>query len=263
MKLILVAFGCVAVLALSGCVATNQQSRVDRDGSGASTHEHGLATRLETVKYDWKNYGITVSLYERESDSRWEMSVRDAQDVVVQATAERQAKVWAISECKCSTEEFIWIMNRSLTDFHKEKPEARLESVNIEMQLIRDLWGEILAGLNRRLSSLDGTKDMGLFDVPPEIEDEVRQVLNKSHTVATIRDLLQKNGMNVRGIYLGEQVMFKDTLSGQKWSEIANLPGIGVLDPGVVEFNLGESGTELDSIIGSTNSRRNAGCGKL
>jgi hypothetical protein len=167
------------------------------------------------------------------------VTVRDSWDIYEQCKDE--GKVWGLPASKCSQEEGLRLIDRSLTQFHTEKPDARIKYVAIEMQVIRDLWGEILAGASRRLSMLDGKKTQNRADVPSEVDDELRQVLSKSPTTVAIRTLLRRHGMNVRAMDVGQELTFKDSLAGRKWSDIATLPASGVLLPGVVEFDLGES----------------------
>jgi hypothetical protein len=145
-------------------------------------------------------------------------------------------------------EQCLEIIDQSLGRFHAEKPDARLESLNIEMQVSKELWGEILTGLSRRLSSLDGEKAPGRFDIPDEVGGEIRLVLEKSARTAAIKTLLRKHAIKVRGVHISQQVIFKDSLTGRKWADIAILPGVGVLGPGIVEFDLDSSRYPTGSI---------------
>ncbi len=236
MKSISLAFVCAALLAAGACTTTNHSHADSAKSSSVLQQDY---RRFESVAYDWEGYRIEVLFHRQARGSSWIMTVRDAWDIYDQSKEE--GKVWGISESKCSTKECLRMIDRSLSQFHTEKPEARLESVAIEMQVIRDLWGEILAGSSRRLSTLEGKKIQERSDVPSEIDDEIRQVLSKSPTTAAIKTLLREHGVKVRAVEIADQLLFKDSLAGQKWSDIANLPAAGVLMPGVIEFDLGES----------------------
>jgi hypothetical protein len=118
------------------------------------------------------------------------------------------------------------------------------------MHVVRDLWGEILTGLSQKLSPLNGKMKSPVFDsikgreagrepldIPDEVTDEIGQVLNRSQTTAAIKTLLRKHGINVQSVNIGVPLVFKDSLAGRKWSDIATLPDVGVLVPGVIEFD--------------------------
>lgn len=247
MKSISMTFVLATVLSVGGC-ATANHSQVDNKKSAASIVQQQGYRRFESVAYDWEGYRIEVLFHKQARAAPWIMTVRDAWDIYDQLKEE--GKVWGLSESKCSTEECLRMIDRSLSEFHTEKPDARLESVAVEMHVIRDLWREILAGASRRLSTLGGKKRQARSDVPSEIDDEIRQVFSKSPTTAAIKTLLRKHGIGVRGVDIAVQLLFKDSLAGRKWSEIANLPGVGVLVPGVVEFDLDESRMESATDVG-------------
>jgi hypothetical protein len=153
----------------------------------------------------------------------------------------REGKVWGLSECKCSKEELLGIVHRSLMDFGAEKPDAKLETLTLEMHVSKELWAEILAGVGGRLSTLEGGKASSLLDVPDEVEEETKAVLDRSATVWALKAILTEHGMSVEDVLIGEHLLFKDSLSGKKWSDIASLPGLGILVPGTVEFYIEES----------------------
>ena len=241
MKYITISFACLAALAISGCAgAIDHQSQAGNDHSQAPIGEQ-LHQRRETVAYNWQRYGIEVSFYRQAHESHWTMAVRDSHRVIDQALAAGEEKIWAISDSKCSTQDCLRIIDQSLRDFHAEKPNARLESVDIEMHIIKDLWGEILVGLHQGMASLGGEKSQDLFDIPPAVGIEVENVVNASATTVAIKRLLREHGINVGAIGISEYLLFKDSLSGRKWSDIATLPGIGIMAPGTIEFGVVES----------------------
>ena len=75
-------------------------------------------------------------------------------------------------------------------------------------------------------------------DVPPEVEQTLQTVVEKSPTSAAMRSLVRKYGMEMGVIAFSEHVMFRDSLTGRKWADIATLAGIGILAPGTTEFGL-------------------------
>lgn len=241
MKYISISFACLATLAISGCAsAIDHHSQVGNDHSQAPIGEQ-LHQRRETVAYNWRRYGIEVSFYRQAYESHWTMTIRDSHRIIDQALATGGEKIWALSDSKCSTQDCLRIIDQSLRDFNAEKPNARLESVDIEMHIIKDLWGEILVGLRQRMASLGGEKSQDLFDIPSVVGVEVDNVVNESATTVAIKSLLREHRMKVGAIGISEYLLFKDALSGRKWSEIATLPGIGIMAPGTIEFGVVES----------------------
>jgi hypothetical protein len=235
MKSTSIALTCAALLVISGCGGADHQSHGSKFVSGPPAGGKEVHRRLESIDYDWESYGIEVSFYREARDSSWIMTVRDAWDVWDQVT-KGEEKVWGPSVCKCSTEELLRIIDRSLVDFKGEKPDAKLDSLALEMQISKDLWTEMLDGLGRRLSKLDGKMGVGRIDLPDEVDEEIRCIVDKSPTTAAIKTILGKHGIRAEGIGITGPILFKDSLSGHKWSDIATLPGLGILVPGMVEF---------------------------
>jgi hypothetical protein len=218
--------------------ATDHSPRTDNGHDLILVGEQQLYQRRETITYTWNSYGVEVSFYRQDHDLLWTMAVRGSQSIMYEVLSAQGGKTWGLSDSKCSMQECLRIIDQSLKEFHAERPSAKLESVDVEMQIIKDLWAEISGGLHKRLLTLSGDKSPGRFDVPHEIEATVQEVVVKSPTTAAIRTLLQKYGMDMGVIAMSEHVMFKDSLTGRKWSDIANEAGIGILAPGTIEYGV-------------------------
>jgi hypothetical protein len=104
------------------------------------------------------------------------------------------------------------------------------------MHLVRDVWTGVLEGLRQRLATLEGEKRPGKFDVPIEINKAVQAVIDRSSLTDEMGNLLRKHGMSMGIIAMSEHVMFKDSLTGRHWSDIAKKPGLGILSPGSIEY---------------------------
>jgi hypothetical protein len=241
MKLTFNTFGFVVALALGGCVGSDHQSHVGKDGGVAPIARREVGGQLETIQYSWEGYGVEVSFCKRDGEPSWGMTMRDSADIYEQF--EEPGRVWGPSASRCSREECLKLIDGSMKRFHTEKPDARLEYVAVEMQIVRELWSELLTGLGQKLSAMDGYKSDQPGDIPPEFYNELQAVLTKSTTVAQIKTLLKTHGLNVCDIGIANQLLFKTSLNGQKWSSIAASPGMGIEMPGVVEFDIGKSRT--------------------
>ncbi len=240
MKAWFLMFGCSVSLAIIGCGRAEHPSLSAKVADGPQANKKEVHSRLETIAYRWEGYDIEVSFYGDEPDLSWTVTVRDAWDVWDHAMQE-PGKGWDQSACKCSTEELSRIIDRSLADFEAERPGARLDALAMEMHLSRDLWAEILARVGARLSRVEGRKDASRIEVPIEVDEELRAVIDNSPSAAAIKEVLKKHGMSVKDVCIDGTLLFKDTLAGKEWSEIAHLPDAGVLAPGVVRFWLDDS----------------------
>ncbi|WP_150107193.1 hypothetical protein [Pedosphaera parvula] len=231
-------FACVTLFAFGCSSPTRVGSRPDPRGDASQLNRKETPSRLETVNYDWEKYGIRVAFYRLDRDSLWRMDVKDSWSIYDQFT--KAERTWMVSESKCSTEECLQIIDRSLSLFHAEKPAAKLGELHLEMQVVRDLWADILAGLNGTLSTIDMQKAASGADMPDEVDEELQRVASTSATIGKIKALLGRHGMSARGVY-PSMLTFKDSLTGRKWSDIGKLPDAGVLVPGIFAFDLGES----------------------
>jgi len=250
MKLEYFALACVIMLATAGCGTIPKRDLQVKNWQHSAMPIVPLTPeRTETVAYRWPGYGIEVSFCRHARNPHWIMAVRDSDPIVQQVLlAGSEEKIWASSDSKCSIKECLAIIDRGLKDFHSEKPQARLESLQIEMHIINDLWNEVLVGVRERLLTLPGEKIGDAFEVPTEIGDAVVTVVRESTTATAIKRLMREHGLNLGVIGTSWYIFFKDSLSGRKWSDIATLPGLGILAPGTIEFN-------LDSRMGSLSDR--------
>ena len=235
LRLYFIIFVVIRFETIGYCQPEQQQGHVQP--TFAEQHSY---QRCETITYDWKDNGVKVSFCRQDTNLVWTMAVHDAQGILCQAFSAGGEKIWAVSDAKCSLSECLEIIDRSLTAFHAEKPSAKLESIDVEMDIVRDLWISLMNDLGKRLSILPGEKGAGRFDVPDEIEDTIQQTVENSSTSEAIKQLARKHGMNVKSIAEAEHIMFRDSLTGRKWSDIARLPGIGILAPGTVEYVIHE-----------------------
>lgn len=229
----------VAVLFFNGCTVPSNTPKphVYKSPQSAGQQE---PSRLESIAYDWESNRLRVNFYRAAPDGLWTVTVRDAWDVFEQSNT-AESKVWGTQESRCSLDQCVQIIDRSLATFHAERPDAKLESLHVEMQVIKNLWSEILASLNRRLSAVNGEKTSSRVDTPDDVSDEIRLLLERSPSITQIKTLLRNRGIHVPAVYISQEIMFKDSLAGRKWSDIATLPGVGILLPGVLEFDLAES----------------------
>jgi hypothetical protein len=128
------------------------------------------------------------------------------------------------------------MLDEALTQFEAEKPNAKLDSLEVEMQVDREIWGEVLDGLRPTLAAIHEVKTSNRADVPREVEDKIVDVLNRSAATAAIKNVLARHGIKVQYLHITGQTIFKDSLTGKEWSDIRNLPGLGILFPGTFEL---------------------------
>ena len=124
------------------------------------------------------------------------------------------------------------MLDQALTQFQAEKPNAKLESLEVEMQVVQEIWGEVLGGLRPTLATIHEAKTSNRADVPRVVEDKILDVLDRSAPVAAIKNVLARHGIKVQYVRIIGQTIFKDSLTGKEWSDIGNLPGLGILFPG-------------------------------
>jgi hypothetical protein len=137
------------------------------------------------------------------------------------------------------------MLDRSLAKFLHNSPNARFDFVALEAHIVRDLWADILAGLGQqftiqtgKMEVVHGAEDDFPVDYPPGAYEAIERVLNRSSTVAAIKAVLKKHGMEARTVGLGSQFIFNADYKGKKWADIAELPGLGIELPGVIEFDM-------------------------
>jgi len=210
-----------SIIVLSGC-ATPEHTATAPDKQPAYR-------RFENIQYRWEDRGVEVSFYRQAPGDAWTVSLQDCWSVFERSG---ESKVWDHSSSSCSTEECVKMLDQALTQFEAEKPNAKLDSLEIEMQVNREIWGEVLDGLRPTLAAIHEVKTSNRADVPREVENKIVDVLNRSATVAAIKNVLARHGIKVQYVRIIGQTIFKDSLTGKAWSDIGNLPGLGILFPG-------------------------------
>lgn len=240
MKLAPISIVCAAVLVVNGCTGYSSSNA----NSTAKSFPDKRILSLELISYRWSN-GIVVTFPATGNEGA--MGVNDSWSIDEQRSWPDHK--WDISASRCSEEECIRIIDRSLTKFHRDNPNVRLTTLTIEAHIVHDLWDQILKGLSQKLASLPGTMQVvhgseGNFpvDCPQGAYDEIERILHESSTIVAIEASLRKHGMKAQLIGLAGQIMFKASHQGEYWSDIAELPGVGLELPVVIEFDLDKSG---------------------
>jgi len=240
MKLSLPAVGFLVAITLSGCRVTNDHRlRASAERDSIQFENEWNPSRLETISYDWRRYGITVSFYRSGCNPSWTMMVRDSWDIFDKPGGEEY--VWELEKFRCSLEECLHAMDISLASFRSEKPEAEFESMVIEMHVIKELWRDVLAELRGTLLKLAGEKYLGRLDTSVDVDKAIDHMLQGSPAVAAVTSLLNNHRVRVYCVVPCNPIKYKDSLVGRDWSEIAALPGVGIMLPGAVEFSLNQS----------------------
>lgn len=240
-KSISIVVASAAMLAVGGC-ATN---RVSSPSSAAvqmpvmDKHLVGPNNEInsETITYHWNSVGVDVTFSKDDNDTNWDIYVGDGWSIYGRPAE----TVWGPSVSMCSKDQCLELLDQSLTKFHAEKPGARFGSVSLEMQLVRELWGEILAALKQKLSTLSSKVTFEPCYSPDEVYETLQHAIDQSATVSEVHALLKKHGLVAPDTFVGSTLCFKISLGGQRWSEIASLPDSGVGLPGVVEFDFDAS----------------------
>jgi hypothetical protein len=219
-------------MTLCGCNSTEPKSSRLATPVNIPPENEWNPSRLEEVSYRWSRYGIKISFYRSGHDQSWTMTVRDSSDVLERG----EDTVWDLKQSCCSLEESLQVINQALSKFFSEKPDARIESMGLEMQLVRELWKEILTDVRATLSGLEGRKNVSRVDSPGEVGNAINAMLRKSPNIAPIKSLLSSHGAIADGVFQSTVIVFKDSLQGREWPDIAVLPGAGISFPGMIEF---------------------------
>src|SRR4051794_12376513 len=119
MKTTCLTFACVTLFAFGCSSPTKFGSHADPREDSSQLKRQEMPSRLETVNYDWEKYGIRVAFYRLDRNPLWRMDVKDSWSIYDQLSKPERA--WLVSESKCSTEECLQIIDRSLALFHAEK----------------------------------------------------------------------------------------------------------------------------------------------
>ncbi|MCE5323273.1 hypothetical protein LLG46_08150 [bacterium] len=201
---------------------------------GLDIFKHKQYVCFKYIAYEWiidDKHAANIR-FERVGSNKWQMMVRGPS----KTNNQPEDTVWGPEWSSCSKEECLRMMDRSLSDFRAIYPHDSLHLVKIETHVIRDLWVELLSGMRRTVSTLDGTVSHEVEDTPPEVDNEVQRILDESSTTRAIRALLDKHGMKVRSI--SGALGFKESLAGQKWSHVAKLRDVGVYGPNFIVFSV-------------------------
>ena len=229
----------IAVLLVGSGCAAHREPRVPQNAH--NTAAVGNAPSLDLVSYRWSRgqkcvLQISFSVSGIYLSDPWAISERRAST----------GWVWDVAANCCSKQELILMLDRSLARFLRDNPNARFDYVALEAHIVRDLWADILAGLGQQFTIQTGKMEVvhgaeGDFpvDYPPGAYEAIERVLNRSSTVAAIKAVLKKHGMEARTVGLGSQFIFNADYEGKKWADIAKLPGLGIELPGVIEFDMG------------------------
>jgi hypothetical protein len=229
----------------------NAQSDWPAESLRSTDHQPGIST--ETITYYWRDYNINVDFTLGTNDSNWEMTVSDSWDIYDQAKDTN--KIWGLSSSECSTRRCLQIMEESLDRFHYEKPNAHLDSVGIEMQLVSNVWSEILTSVRQTLLKRTDRMEPPVrtaegfepLEVPDAVFDGIAQQLNTSPSSKAIESLLQKHGMKVQTLEIADPLDFRESLVGTKWSKIGAMSGEGIRVPGFFQFDLESSVPRAES----------------
>src|SRR5262245_1133785 len=125
MKAIIRLLSIASLLLLAACDQPNSS------GSRKESKSYAQEPRepdLELISYDWDTWGVKVSFYRNPNESFWTMTVRDSWDAMDQATR-KETNIWESSNCKCSEEQCIEIMDRSLIRFQRKEAGAHVKTV--------------------------------------------------------------------------------------------------------------------------------------
>ena len=212
-------------MALNGCAVPER--------TATAPDKQSAYRRSENIHYTWEGRGVQVAFDRINLNDAWIISLQDSWSVFERSG---EGKVWDQSTSSCSTEECVKMLDQALTQFEAEKPNAKLDSLEVEMQVDREIWGEVLDGLRPTLAAIHEVKTSNRADVPREVEDKIVDVLNRSAATAAIKNVLARHGIKVQYLHITGQTIFKDSLTGKEWSDIRNLPGLGILFPGTFEL---------------------------
>ena len=224
MKLTYIA-GFACIMALSGCAIPEHIS--------TASEKQPAYRRFENIHYTWEGRGVQVAFNRLTLDDAWIISLQDSWSVFERSG---EGKVWDQSSSSCSTDECVKMLDQALTQFRAEKPKAKLDSLDIEMQVVQEIWGEVLDGLRPTLATIHEAKTANRADVPREVHDKILDVLNRSATVAATKNVLARHGIKVEDVHITGQIIFRDSVTGKEWSDIGKLPGLGILLPGMFDL---------------------------
>lgn len=179
----------------------------------------------ESVEYTWPDEHVAIEFDRVSPDSPWELILRDSWNALEQA--KKPGKTWEESASRCSRVQCLKFLDVSLTRFQQAKPGSKINEFAMEMQVNTELWSEVLAAMRKGLSGLKGRNPGGSF-FPDAVVDEVLRQERASQTTKDVTALLAKHGLVARDFGFASPPSLRRSLKGRPWSEIAQLPDVGI-----------------------------------
>ncbi len=223
----------ITIIVLSGCASNGSNSQTNPISIGVHDKTQ-TPSPFELLEYDWKKYRITVSFARQHPGQTWIMTINDT--LKTQDQAKQVNFTWGLSRCLCSTNECVAVIDSTLADFRKRRPDARLNFVSIEMQIDKELWRDILTALSTKLSTVH-EEMLPAVNIPKQVSDGITSVFDTSSSIAEIQRALRLHGLVIRAVSTATEIQF-NTCKGRKWSQVSISTGIGVWLPGTIEFDL-------------------------
>jgi hypothetical protein len=215
-------FSISAIAALSLFLGADAGKSVAQSTASASIPKPKYS---ESIEYTWPDQHVAVEFDRVSPDSPWEMRFRDSLYALEQA--KEPGKTWDESASKCRGEECLRFIETGLTRFMSEKPGNKINEFTMEMQVNADLWSEVLADMRKALSGLKGRNPGGSF-FPDSVVDRVLRQERASQTTKDITALLAKHGLIARDFGFASPPALRPSLKDRPWSEIAQLPDVGI-----------------------------------
>lgn len=147
------------------------------------------------------------------------------------------------SKSSSTLHEVLTVANGGLREFFHGHPKANLVSVNLSVASTTECWKWMINTIRDELSNTPGTSIVDHGDngrafpvyAPRGLDHRLREGIKRSMVLRQFISLLGHYGMRFR--YTGyENLAFKTTLDGTKWSDIAKQRDAGVEDFGIIEF---------------------------
>jgi hypothetical protein len=135
------------------------------------------------------------------------------------------------------------LLEEALSRFREYKPGAHLETMFVRAHLGRELWRDIVAATGRGLLETGGVFDYSDDLSPPDkVTDEVNAAVERSPAIAAINSVLTRHGVTPKSVKSEagtERLGLSSLLVGRRCSDIAAMPGAGIIRPPSIEFDLG------------------------
>jgi|SRR5687768_17566671 len=147
-------------------------------------------------------------------------------------------KTAEMTEARCSLAEMEAILEESIKTFRLMKPSARIDSFNLEMQVVKEVWTNVL---NTLVGSLEQTKERRKsddFHGPEAFTRRLWVSLEKSRSIRILKQRLGRMGYRISDVGVANPIGFEK--SDLTWRELAKIPGNGIRIPGVIEFTVGD-----------------------